>query len=80
MNTPLTCPCNEYRFKPHFYIVKMGYVGVGEAVLTSTHNLFFEQKLEKYQDFSGNFFTTKKKSLYIALASFRNACWVFSRG
>ena len=23
-----TCPCNEYPFKPHFYIVKVGYAGV----------------------------------------------------
>ena len=23
-----TCPCNEYPLKPHFYIVKLGYVGV----------------------------------------------------
>ena len=23
-----TCPCNEYPLKPHFYIAKLGYVGV----------------------------------------------------
>ena len=23
-----TCPCNEYPFKPHFYIAKLGYAGV----------------------------------------------------
>ena len=23
-----TCPCNLYPFEPHFYIVKLGYVGV----------------------------------------------------
>ena len=50
--------------KPHFYIVKLGFTGVyiifvisaqkhrlwvlDEAVLTSTHNLCFEQKCEKY--------------------------------
>ena len=49
--------------KPHFYIVKLGFTGVyiiflifaqkyrlwvlAEAVLTSTHNLCFEQKYEK---------------------------------
>ena len=38
--------------KPQFYIVKLGFTGVhiifliGEAVLTSTHNLCFEQKYE----------------------------------
>ena len=48
--------------KPHFYIVKLGFTGVyisflfsaqniDEAVLTSTHNLCFEQKYEKYQIF-----------------------------
>ena len=53
--------------KPHFYVVKLGFTGVyiifltsapihrfvdiGEAVLTSTYNLCFEQKYEKYQNF-----------------------------
>ena len=44
--------------KPHFYIVKLGFTGVyinllivAEAVLTSTHNLCFEQKYEKYRNF-----------------------------
>ena len=45
---------------PNFYIVKLGFTGdklfffcsKGEAVLTSTHNLCFEQKYEKYQSFS----------------------------
>ena len=53
--------------KPHFYIVKLGFRGVyiiflisaqkhrlwvpAEAVLTSTHNLCYEQKYEKYQIF-----------------------------
>ena len=43
--------------EPHFYIVKLGFTGAGaEAVLTSTHNLCFEQKYEKYQSFlSENF-------------------------
>ena len=36
-----TCPCNVYPLKPH---LKLGYAGVDEAVLTSTHNLCFEQK------------------------------------
>ena len=47
--------------KPHFYIVKLGFTVVYiiflnsaqnvEAVLTSTHNLCFEQKYETYQSF-----------------------------
>ena len=48
--------------KPHFYIVKLGFTGVYIIflisaqkhrlwVLMSTHNLFFEQKYEKYQIF-----------------------------
>ena len=58
--------------KPHFYIVKLGYTGVYiiflisaqnidcgyslEAVLTSTHNLCFEQKNEKISEFLSDFF------------------------
>ena len=39
---------------------------LGEAVLTSTHNLYFEQKYEKYQNFlSENFhFLVVKFSVY----------------
>ena len=33
--------------EPHFYTVKLA-----EAFLTSTHNLCFEQKYEKYQNFN----------------------------
>ena len=54
--------CNFDPLKPHFYIVNLGFTGVYiiflisdqnrlwvlyEAVLTSTHNLCFEQKYEK---------------------------------
>ena len=55
-----TCLYNFDTIKPHFYIVKLGFTGVyiiflifaqkhrlwvlSEAVLTSTHNLCFEQK------------------------------------
>ena len=51
--------------KPHFYIVKLEFTGINiiffisvqkhrlwvlvEAVLTSAHNLYFEQKYERYQ-------------------------------
>ena len=69
--------------KPHFYIVKLGFTGVYiiflisarkhrlwvlvEAVLTSTNNLCFEQKYEKYQNFSAdNFhFLVVKFSVYL---------------
>ena len=53
-----TCLYNFDPLKPHFYIVKLGFTGVHiiilisaqniEAVLTSTHNLCFEQKFEKF--------------------------------
>ena len=62
-------------FKPHFYIVKLGFKGyilfflfllkniVGtrqnrltEAVLTGAHNLFFEQKYEKYPNLLSEYF------------------------
>ena len=69
-----------YKFdplEPHFYIVKLGFTGVyiiflisayiSEAVLTSTHNLCFEQKYEKYQSFlPENFpFLEVKFTLYL---------------
>ena len=71
-----TCLYNFDPLKPHFYIVKLGFIGVyiiflisaqkhrlwvlvrtaSPAVLTSTHNLCFEQKNEKYPIFfSENF-------------------------
>ena len=53
-----TCLYNFDPLKPHFYIVKLRFTGVyiiflisAQAVLTSTHNLCFEQKYEKYQSF-----------------------------
>ena len=68
--------------KPHFCIVKLGFTGVyiiflillkkhrlwvlAKAVLTSTHNLCFEQKYEKYQSFlSENFQFFGGESFYI---------------
>ena len=63
-----TCLYNFDPLKPHFYIVKLGFTGVYIIFLisvqsidcgyslTSTHNLCFEQKYEKYQKFlSENF-------------------------
>ena len=41
---------------------------LGEAVLTSTHNLCFEQKYEKYQNFLSEnfpFFLVVKFSIYL---------------
>ena len=63
-----TCLYNFDPLKPHFHIVKLGFTGVYiEAVLTSTHNLYFEQKYEKYQNFlSENFhFLVVKFSVYL---------------
>ena len=56
-----------YIIKPHFYTVKLGFTGVCiiflvsaqkvilwvlcQAVLKNTHNLSFEQKYKKYQNF-----------------------------
>ena len=61
------CLYNFDPLKPHFYVVKLGFTGVynifvisaqkhrlwvlNEAVLRSTHNLCFDQKYEKYQNF-----------------------------
>ena len=59
LNITKTCLYNFDPLKPHFYIIKLGFTGVYiiflisaqrhrlwvlEAVLTSTHNLCFEQK------------------------------------
>ena len=72
--------CCLYNFdphKPHFYIVKLGFTGVyiiflisakkHRLVLTSTHNLCFDQKYEKISEFlSENFqFLLVKFSVYL---------------
>ena len=75
--------CNFDSLKPHFYIVKLGFRGVNIIFLisaqkhrlwvlvrtasTSTHNLCFEQKYEKYQSFFiWNFqFLEMKFSIYL---------------
>ena len=59
-----TCLYNFDPFKPHFYVVKLGFTGVyiiflisaQKAVLMSTHNLCFEQKYEEYQNFLSDLF------------------------
>ena len=59
---------NSDPLQPHFYIVKLGFTGVyiiflisaqniAEAVLTSTHNLCFEPKYGKYQNFYRKIFS-----------------------
>ena len=64
--------------KPHYYIVKLGFTWVyiiflisaqkqrlWVLVLTSTHNLCFKQKYEKYQKFlSEKFFGGKIFSVF----------------
>ena len=59
-----TSPCNEDPLTSHFYKVKPGFTGVyifsyfapkhrfWVLVLTCTHNLCFEQKQDKYHNFS----------------------------
>ena len=65
-NITRTCLYNFDPLKPHFYIVKLEFTGVYIIFLisaqthrlwvTSTHNLCFEQKYEKYQKFSSENF------------------------
>ena len=68
-NITKTCLYNFDPFKPHFYIVKQVYRGTRinyfflfllkntEAVLTSTHNLCFEQKYETISAFYPKIFS-----------------------
>ena len=86
-----TCLYNFDPLKPHFYIVKLGFTGVyiiflilaqnyrlwvlGEAVLTSAHNLCFAQKYEKYQRFLFEIFKFLEVKIFFIFekACFRNA-------
>ena len=69
--------------KPHFYIVELGLTGVyiifrisaqkhrlWVLVRTSTHNLCFEQKYEKYQYFLSDFFSF----LVVKISIYLNRC------
>ena len=78
-----TCLYSFDPLKPHFYIVKLEFTGVyiiflisaqKQIVGTSTHNVCFEQKYEKYQNFlSVNFhFWVVKFSVYLNRHVFRN--------
>ena len=63
INITKTCLYNSDSLKPHFYRAKLGFTGVYIIFLIllknidrgyhlmSTHNLCFEQKYEKYQNF-----------------------------
>ena len=44
-----TCPCNEYPFKPHFYIAKLGYEGVYLFFLFLLQNIDCGYSLEPPQ-------------------------------
>ena len=83
-----TCLYNLDPLKPHFYKVKLGFTGVDIIFLisvqkhrlwvlvrTSTHNLYFDKKCEKYQIFlSENFYVFGGKILSIfEYACFHNA-------
>ena len=61
------CLYNFDPLKPHFYAVKLGFV---EAVLTSTHNLCFEQKHEKYQIFFFFFFFFFLENFHFLMVKF----------
>ena len=60
-------------FKPHLYIVKWVYLflisaqNISEAVLTSTHNLIFVQKYEKYLSFLSENFQFLEMKFYMYL-------------
>ena len=41
-----TCPCNEYPLKPHFYIEKLGFVGVYLFFLLLLQNIDCGYSLE----------------------------------
>ena len=57
------------------------YNRLGEAVLTSTHNLYLEQKYENYQNRSCEVFIFGAKILNIfELACFRNVLVLFMVG
>ena len=70
-----TCLYNFDPLKPHFYIIKLGFRGVYiifliSAVLMSTHNLCFEQKYEKYQ----NFYLKILQFLVVKFSIYLNRC------
>ena len=77
-----TCLYNFEPLKPHFYIVKLGFTVVfiiflifaqkhrlWVLVLTSTHNLCFEQKDEKYRYF---FYLKKIQFLVVKFSVYLN--------
>ena len=87
-----TCLYNFDPLKPHFYIVKLGFTGVYivflisayliEAVLTSTHNVCFEQKYVKYRIFYLIFFLFFDGKIFsiFEYACFRNGYGISEYG
>ena len=83
----ITCPCNEYPLKPHFYKVKLGYAGVyiflifGPKHWRGGSNVYPRSVLSKNIKNIKFFFSeilnffNQKKSLFIAWASFRNVLY-----
>ena len=81
-----TCPCKVYPLEPHFYIAKLGYTGVYLFLLQNidcgyplepprrvpTIYVMSENKKNINIFLLKNFIFRLKKSLFIALASFRN--------
>ena len=84
-----TCLYNFDPFKPHFYRVKLGFTWVYIIfhisaqkhrlwVQTNTHNLCFEQKYEKYQNFLSenfHFFGGENKHVFIMSNEYHNICF-----
>ena len=99
-----TCLYNVDPLKPHFYVVKLGFTGLyiiflisaqkhrlwilGEAVLTSTQNLCFEQKCEKYLKFLSeifhflvvNFSVYLNRHVFVMLCGIRRSLFTPSLG
>ena len=75
-----TCPCQESPFKPHFYIVTLGYAGVFLSVLlllrgcsnVNPQSIFWAKIRGKKSSGNFHFLQLKKISVHIALAFFRN--------
>ena len=69
-----TFPCDVDPLTPHFYIVKLGFIGVfilTEAVLTCTHDLCFEQKYEKSKN--------KTPMIIVIFRAVKNRCMLHGR-
>ena len=56
-----TCPCHEYPFKPHFYIVKLGYAGVYLFFLFLLQNIDCGYSLESPRRGGSNLYPQSTK-------------------